>query len=485
VKHLLQTFFPCIDINFEGYFVRNILGQRGPTGANCFWAACVSGRIEIVRMLLDAATEYAEDENDTDPVKRASATESCSTSSRRLNLNVMAAYKRDQAFTGFWLACRAGHLEMVKLLLHGFEGSSTSAPAVWASKLGVNSRGETDRTMDLPIRFTTPFQAALMSGNIDLVRFLIDHGTLCGMQFLEVASESDDGGTGFQLACCYPAEHPVKDSDSYLASCIAGKMAESRPTAAEDAAHFTKQVLSLLLHKGFPTSGTPLRASQEIVQYVRRKSEVMQVTALWWACMYGNIEAVQFLHEEKLLENDPKTFLEKDIVLQRTPMWIACCNGHVDIVRFLMQHCGVDPSAEQQCNGRGCSPFAVVCAFARHDVMQELVPAVNKAMKVDGWMDALRKATCTCHEAMVMNIEDLDCASTVDRSKCLELLLKWCEKSELLEEELEHNVLPTLRNAPRVFRGRNVEYGEFGDWILMLEKWSGRSQGQKRKADDM
>jgi len=477
VRHLLTHFLDQVDINFQGYFEHNIFGQRGPTGVNCFWAACVSGSVEIVKSLLEIATEYGENEGDMEPVKRGCE----SVIPRRINLNVMADYKRDQAFTGFWLACRAGHLDMVKLLVLGPEAKH-NVPASWITKLGVNSPGELDRNMDLPIRFTTPFQAALLSGNIDLVNFLFDYREMCKLKIADKADvDMEEDGTVLQLACCFPAQHRLGDN-GYLASCMEGKSVLHASEATVSNSSFTKQVLPLLFKYCFPTL-----VNQEIIQYVNRKSDTLQVTALWWACMYGNVGALRFLISEKLLECDQKVFLERDDALQRTPMWIACCNGHVDVVCFLMNECGVNPSAEEQRNVNRCSPFAVACAFARLDVIQKLLPVVRNSMQVGDWIDALLKVTCVRHEGykMGMCFEDLDCDSSEHRSNCLSLLLNHCVKSEALVKALERDILPTLRNAPKTFRGRHVEYAEFPEWILTLENWLGVSQGQKRKASDV
>lgn len=492
VRHLLTHFLEQIDINFEGYFVRNIFGQRGPTGVNCFWAACVSGKVEIVEALLASANEYGDDEDDTEPLKITNSDGCASAVSRRLNLNVMAAYKRDQAFTGFWLACRAGHLEMVKLLLHGFETKvGTPTPSAWISKLGANSRGEVDRTMDLPMRFTTPFQAALLSGNIDLVNFLFECVDTCNLEL--TGADLEEEATVFQLACCYPAEHECKDNEEgYLASCVHGGK-EERSRMLGDSSHsreseapvdnsaLTTQVLHRLLKHRFPHLTTSLHESPELLQYANRKSDSLQVTAFWWACMYGNLEAVRFLIDEKLMERS-EACREKDALAGRTPLWIACCNGHVDVVRFLLDDCGVKPSGEDQRNSRGCTPFEVACAFARREVIRELLPRIKETMKAESWLDALLKVTCVIRNQMCF--EDLDCVSSVHRIDCLELLLTTCDNTDSLKEAVKCNILPVLRKLGP-FRGRNVEYDEFSQWIHMLEKWLSNPHGQKRKACEM
>lgn len=304
----------------------------------------------------------------------------------------------------------------------------------------------------------------------------------------EDGDDAEEQGTVFQLACCCPAEHELQDNtEGYLAACVDGKSLVHKAEAAIDNASFTKQVLPLLLKHCFPTSESPFHSHAAIIEYVRRKSDTLQVSALWWACMYGNLEAVNFLIAERLLENDETKFLETDCALQRTPLWISCCNGHVDVVRFLIKT-GVNPSAEEQHNIRHCSPFAVACAFARLEVMRELLPLIKHALTDQDWVAALLKVTCLVpveHEKLVWNFEDLDCVSSIYRSSCIELLLHSCERPEPLKYKIRHSILPILRDAPSPFRGRNVEYNEFPQWSLKLTNWLENPQGQKRKASDL
>jgi len=473
-KHLLQRFPGDVDINYQG-----------PTGVNCFWAACVSGSEATVNMLLGAASEFGEDPDDQNPIKESSQNkEATSSPARRLDFNVMATFARGQAFTGFWLACRSGRFEIVKLLLLG-SGSAEDAgtPAPWVPKLGVDSRGELDRNMDLPIRFTTPFQAALLSGNIDLVRFLFQHGSRFGMT-LDMRDESDsETGTTFQLACCYPAKDAlVSESSGYLG------MAQDGSELGKYNAEFSKVVLPLLLDHLF--SLITEDRSKCIMEYTQKGHAG---AALWWACNFGNLGGVKVLIHD-FVEASKQAALHCKY-RGSTPLWIACCQGHVDVVRFLVTELGDNPQTETHVNSDGCSPFEAACAFSRLDVVRELLPVINRycevhihlgdqSQTISSWAYSLLKVTCVV-PCGVLCSEDLDCHSSVDRCECLKLLLDWGEGNEDLPSVVEAIILPCLRALPfNTFRGRHVVVNDIAEWIKLLESRVDAFGGRKRKSDE-
>nr|CCA18281.1 conserved hypothetical protein [Albugo laibachii Nc14]CCA18445.1 conserved hypothetical protein [Albugo laibachii Nc14] len=63
------------------------------------------------------------------------------------------------------------------------------------------------------------------------------------------------------------------------------------------------------------------------------------LTALHWACDYGNLEAVQFL-----IRLGANTNAVENRLFKRTPLHFACLRGAKEIVRVLLEH-NADPEA--------------------------------------------------------------------------------------------------------------------------------------------
>jgi len=94
-----------------------------------------------------------------------------------IRLAEMAPYARRQAFSGLWMACRAGNHELLDFLLTpGTPWAIIVKRAfcyrVTECEVGEVIWGEVWREMDLPQRIQSCGQAALMSGNLDLINLL-------------------------------------------------------------------------------------------------------------------------------------------------------------------------------------------------------------------------------------------------------------------------------------------------------------------------
>jgi ankyrin len=282
------------------------------SGKTPLMLACAKSPVEILVLLLDAREGQGLEEQDIDGQKtlHLAAAGGNKAVVAFLLRNGADVISRDAAgVTPLMLACKKGHVEVVKMLLEARNGKGLQ---------------EWDGGGWRALHF------AAYGGNINVVKVLLSEGA-------DVSSRDADGVTPLMLACKKGHLEVVQ----VLLEATEGQGLEEITDAEWTVMHYSaygghKDVVAFLLTKGVSASS--------------RSDDDM--TPLMWACMRGHLEVVQML----LGAREGQGMQETD-EQGRTVLHHAATGGNKEMVAFLL-------NKRAQANIKdayGLTPLMVAC----------------------------------------------------------------------------------------------------------------------------
>ncbi|WP_454782333.1 ankyrin repeat domain-containing protein [Legionella sp. WA2022007384] len=218
-----------------------------------------------------------------------------------------------------FMACKNGHLDMVKELL--------LQPGVEIN----------------PHRGMTPLSIACYKGHVEVVK------TLLAQEGIEINLADDLGATPLFYACQNGHVDVVKEL-------LKQPKTNTRQTNID-----TFSPLHIACKKGHVDVVKELLSKNIKINKLTDKQE----TPLYIACKNGHVDIV------KALLKQPGIDVDQENMQYETPLYIACRNGHSGVVRELLSH---DPPIKiHRCDESGLTPLHIACAMGHLGVVNEFI----------------------------------------------------------------------------------------------------------------
>ncbi|XP_067660339.1 ankyrin repeat domain-containing protein 50-like [Haliotis asinina] len=258
---------------------------------NILHLACERGHLEVVKYIV---SQNKVDINSRGWKKRTPVMEAAKNGHKKV-VEFLVEHGGDLSLVGYsgvnilHLACRGGHLEVVKYI-------------VSQNKVAINSRGWKKRT---------PVMEAAKNGHKKVVEFLVEHGG-------DLSLVGYSGVNILHLACRGGHLEVVKYIVSQNKVAINSRGWKKRTPVMEAATNGHKKVVEFLVEHGGDLS---------LVYYGGGN-------ILHLACEGGHLEVVKYIVSQNKVDINSRGWKK------RTPVMEAATNGHKNVVEFLVEHGG-------------------------------------------------------------------------------------------------------------------------------------------------
>lgn len=317
------------------------------------------------------------------------------------NIDINAANAKGE--TPFYLACKAGHLGVVRELLKFRKSvSSSSSPAEAANdddndKVNVNKATTTG---------ATPFFEACKQGNLALVELLMKE-----VPEIDVNQPLQSGRTPFHVACEKGCVEVVKYLLQYAAAASAEE--DGGKTLAAGGAK------KVLVNQGDENGKTPFHTccagdQANLVDLLLARDEIDPnkpktdgSTPLFTVAQEGVLAMV------KLLLKSPRVKIDQANVHGVTPLFAACTRGWTEAVDLLVRQPGVNADHIRE---DGCTPIWVA-THKGHTAIVKLL--LGSSQKID------------VHRRWVTDKTVLEQARNLGREEIIKLLTEYDRQQDL------------------------------------------------------